>query len=186
MRRNCISASGTLRSLVRSASEAKKMDAQLVAVRAAAPVLDAGDLVYAEQLVLWATRRWLARRLDWWRVEEEYFFACGCARARRALDGLDRLLAILHAGARRTVHLHRLACRRISADEQALLTLIAAYQSGRTSQALALLEHLLPEAAARQARGPAAALATALGESGRILPLRAPALAEAAASRTIH
>jgi hypothetical protein len=159
------------------------MEAQLGTGRAGAPVLEAGSLVYAEQLVLWAARRWLAGRLDWWRVEEEFFFACGCVRARRAVDALDRLLAILDAAARRPVCLHRLACRHISGDEQALLTLVAAYQAGRTSQALALLEWLLPEAAARQARGPAAALAAALKESGRILPTRIPA---GGASHTLH
>jgi hypothetical protein len=168
------------------------MEARLGGIRVDAPALNAGNLVYAEQLVLWAAGRGVAGRRDWRRVEEEYFFACGCARSRRALDGLERLLATLHAGARRTVYLHRLACPRISADEHALLTLIAAYQAGRTSHALALLEWLLPEAAARQARGPAAALATALKESGRLLPMRtavgiaaAPARPETAA-RTVH
>ena len=134
--------------------------------------LDASALGYGEQLVLWASRRWFADRLGWDKVEQEFAIALGCARGRLALDALDELLRATSSAARRTAFLHRLDCRRISADEHALLTVVAALQAGQRGHATALLEWLLHEDAVHAATSPAATLAAALEESGIVLPLR--------------
>ena len=135
--------------------------------------MQVSDLIYPEQLVIWAARRWLGGKRGWERVQEEFALSLGCARARLALHGLESLLRLIENGARRTVFLHRLDCARVSADEEALLTLLGAIQARRFGQALALLDHLLPASEAAEARSHAELLAGALAESGRVLRPRA-------------
>jgi hypothetical protein len=140
--------------------------------------LDVRQLLYGEQLVLWAARHWLADAGVWPRVREEFALACGCARAPRALDGLERLLRALNTGGGaprdgRTVWLHRLSSPRVSGDELALLRALASYQAGEPHAGRILLEWLLPASAvAADAGSAAAALAAALRESGHLLPRR--------------
>jgi hypothetical protein len=135
-------------------------------------MLQIGDLTYGEQLVLWAARRWLADRRGWVRVGEEFALALGCARARKALDALEEILLTLHGGARRTVYLHRLDCCKVSADEHAVLSALAALQGGRETRAHALLEWLLPRCAVPGAAAAAMRLSEALADSGHVLPTR--------------
>jgi hypothetical protein len=135
-------------------------------------MLRTGDLTYGEQLMLWAARRWLANPGDWTRVGEEFALALGCARARAALAALEAILRTLHGGARRTIFLHRRDCCRVSADEHALLSVVAALQGGRVTRARALLEWLLPPAAVRAILPEATCLSEALAAAGHVLPNR--------------
>jgi hypothetical protein len=135
-------------------------------------MLQIGDLTYGEQLVLWAARRWLTDRADWARVAEEFALALGCARARAALDALEEILLTLHGGARRTIFLHRLDCCRVSADEHAVLSALAALQDGRAPRAAALLHWLLPTCAVPGAAAAALRVAEALAAAGYLFPTR--------------
>jgi hypothetical protein len=135
-------------------------------------MLRIGDLTYGEQLILWATRRWLADRACWARVGEEFALALGCSRARAALDALEEILLALHRGARRTIFLHRLDCGRLSSDEHAVLSALAALQEGRPTRARALFEWLLPSCAVPGAVAAASRLAGALAAGGHLLPTR--------------
>jgi hypothetical protein len=156
-------------------------------------MLQIGDLTYGEQLVLWAARHWLADRASWARVGEEFALALGCVRARPALDALEEILLTLHGGARRTIFLHRLDCCRVSSDEHAVLSALAALQHGRGTRARALLHWLLPPCAVPGAAAAASRLAQALAAAGHLLPTRSLAGAtricgreEAAAGAVVH
>jgi hypothetical protein len=140
-------------------------------------MLQIGQLGYGEQLVLWAARRWLADPASWTRVGEEFALALGCARARQALDALEDILLTLHRGARRTVFLHRLDCCRVSGDEHALLSALAALQAGCPGRAEALLRWLLPSCAVPGAAAAACRLAEALAAAGHLIPTRSAASA---------
>lgn len=135
-------------------------------------MLRISDLAYGEQLVLWAARRWLADRSGWPRVAEEFALALGCTRARAALGALEQILEALHGGARRTVYLHRLDCCRVSGDEHALLSALAALQAGSSARARAFLEWLLPPPLAADVVAPASHLAEALARAGLLIPAR--------------
>jgi hypothetical protein len=135
-------------------------------------MLQIGDLTYGEQLVLWAMRRWLTDRAGWARVAEEFALALGCAQARPALSSLEEILLALHGGARRTIFLHRLDCCRVSADEHAVLSTLAALQNGRPARARALLQWLLPLCSVPAAAAAASRLAEALAAAGHLLPTR--------------
>lgn len=135
-------------------------------------MLRISDLAYGEQLVLWAARRWLADRSGWPRVAEEFALALGCIRARAALGALEEILEALHGGASRTVYLHRLDCCRVSGDEHALLSALAALQAGTPGRARAFLEWLLPPPAAADVAGAALRLAETLARAGLLIPAR--------------
>jgi hypothetical protein len=135
-------------------------------------MLQVSDLVYGEQLVVWASRRWLAQRRGWDRVAEEFALSLGCGRARVALDALEQVLNIVNQCARGPVYLHRLECCRVSADEQALLGAVAALQAADPITASTTLEMILPPTAARMALGATETLAGALGAAGCVLPRR--------------
>ena len=182
-------------SILAIANESQMIASDLAAAPAApdgGALLNVRQLMYGEQLILWAARHWLAGSGGWPRVREEFALACGCARASRALDGLERLLHALNgsgsgdggaaaAGDRgRTVWLHRLASHRVSGDELALLRALACYQAGEPHAGRIFLEWLLPPRTAADDAGKAAAtLAAALRESGHLLPRRRTALAAA-------
>jgi hypothetical protein len=136
--------------------------------------MQVSDLLYPEQLVIWAARRWLNGKEGWDRVQEEFALSLGCARARLALRGLEGLLQMLCRNARRTVYLHRLDCPRVSEDEQALLTLLAAVQTRRPGQALAVLDRFFSGDDEGAARPLVDLLAAALADAGRPLPSRPP------------
>src|SRR5689334_17619994 len=129
-------------------------------------MLQIGQLSYGERLVLWAARRWLADPASWTRVSEEFALALGCRRARHALDALEKILLTLNGGAPRTIFLHRLDCCRVSADEHAVLSTLAALQAGHPARAEALLWWLLPPCAVPGALAAASCLAETLAAAG--------------------
>lgn len=92
------------------------------------------------------------------------------------------LLAALDAGARRKIRLAPCGAREMSADERALVFLIAAVQNGRGHEAQMRAEWLARPAHRRQLAGAAARLADALADIGIYLP--APETAPAAIAGT--
>lgn len=106
--------------------------------------LTVAELAFSEQLVLWAVRHWRAQRTDWCKVEVEFARACGPAPARIALDALGEMLAMLEAGACRSLSCHALCCAGVSPDEQAVLALLAAGQADDGTGARRVAQSMLP------------------------------------------
>jgi hypothetical protein len=96
-----------------------------------------GDLTEPERLVVGCFRRWLAggtqREMLWRLLAHE--LAPG--EARTALRGLEAMIRVLTAHARRNITYHQPCCPCIGPDEVGLLTLVTAVQ--RDQPALARL-----------------------------------------------
>lgn len=86
------------------------------------------DLDQGEQLLVWASRRWLARQNQWPAVEMEYALSLGQKTGLSALAALERLLGLLRHYAKRTLFLNRSSSGQLSSDEVRLLSLLALAQ----------------------------------------------------------
>lgn len=104
----------------------------------------ADSLDAPERLLVGSVRRWLKASADWPIIADQFRLAFGDNECLYALNGLKGLLETLATGARRTLYFHQPCCGHVSADEQSLLTLIAALQHGRHGHAHAILRWLLP------------------------------------------
>jgi hypothetical protein len=109
------------------------------------------DLRFAGQLALWSLRQGLALLKgdgDTRHLIEEAF---AVAEVPRALAPLEAFLRIVAAGALRPVELRAPLVGALGHDEAVILRALAACQAGEPGLARAVLEALLPAAAARAA-----------------------------------
>jgi len=127
------------------------------------------DLNYTERLVLHALRQWVQNRALWSEVVLEFNRACGPRAATRLCDALDELFCDLGINARRHLRLYPPLCCQISQDELCVLNLIAAQQAGASRHAAAILDWLVPEAAARRIGQCTREIARELFETGYTL-----------------
>ena len=187
----------------------------LVPRRPAAPGMTIPRLTFAEQLVLWSTRRLAtaghgaaateteasARRHDVRaRVGGELSVALcpigGPAAGVEAAEALERTLDIFGCAGVRSLQLNPMCCRFVSNDERLFLSFLASCQEGDHRHAASLLSWFLPPAAVRTAAADGAAFARALLEAGFRLPQRlmltesagfpTSLSADAAAPHTLH
>jgi len=131
-----------------------------------------GDLTEPEQLVLHCFRRWLAggtQREMLWR-----FFAhdLHAAEARAALGGLEAMIRVLTAHARRNIAYHQPCCPCIGPDEVGLLTLVTAAQRAQPELARLIGGTFVRRDGIEVLLAAAEMFASALKRGARELPLR--------------
>lgn len=128
----------------------------------------------AELFVVWSLRHARARPWDSCALAEAHLRAFGLAEVERALAGFAALRGALAMHARRRLSLNGCACGAVSADERAVLTLVAAAQADAQAHADALAAWLCRPAGQPPLIEAARAYAAALARRGLLLPLRRP------------
>ena len=88
------------------------------------------DFSYPERLLVGVLRLRLAGEAPWRTGVGQITRTFGVGEGERVVTALDRLFQSLDQGARRDFMVYPPACDRVSADERALLTALAAYQHG--------------------------------------------------------
>lgn len=136
------------------------------------------NLAFAEILVIWALRRFTSCRQPLEArsavIAPEFSRAFGLSRLEDALAAFTAMAESLLAAARLPQAFSAVEDDRINATEEALLSVLAAFQQGEAAQARALSEWcLLPTGRQRFLAG-AESLAASLGEAGQMIPYEAP------------
>ncbi len=136
------------------------------------------DLAFAEVLVIWALRRFSNCRQPLEArsavIAPEFSRAFGLASLEDTLSAFTALAESLIAAARLPQALSVVEDDRINATEEAVLSVLAAFQQGEAGQARALGEWcLLPAGRARFLDG-AERLAQSLRTAGQLIPYEAP------------
>jgi hypothetical protein len=134
--------------------------------------LSVASLAFPEQLVVWALRQWTTSRDSWPCVEREFRRVCRGAAGMVAARALAESVGLIAARSRRQVHCHSLACRQVSADEAAILALIAASQACDRTTAEAQARELMPDSLVPVLLESIAILGAALAAADRSLPPR--------------
>lgn len=136
------------------------------------------NLAFSEILVIWALRRFCNCRQPLEGrsalIAPEFSRALGLARLEDALAAFTAVAESLIAAARLPQALSVIEDDRINATEEALLSVLAAFQQGETAQALALSEWCLLPAGRRRFVEGAGRLAQSLREAGQMIPYQAP------------
>lgn len=128
----------------------------------------------SEQFVLWSLRHARARPWDSCTIAEAHFRAFGIAEVEEALAAFAALRDALARHGRRRLSLNGCACGQLSADERAVLNLLAASQAGAQAHARALAAWLCQPSGQTLLVDAARAYVGALGRRGLVLPLRQP------------
>ncbi|GAB4360589.1 MAG: hypothetical protein Kow00114_14410 [Kiloniellaceae bacterium] len=136
------------------------------------------NLAFAEILVIWALRRYtncrLGREARTAIIAPEFSRALGLARLEESLAAFARLADSLATAARLPQALSVVEDDRVNASEEAVLSVLAAFQHGEVAQAEALGEWcLLPAGRAAFLAG-ARQLAASLSEAGHVIPYELP------------
>lgn len=130
------------------------------------------QLSFPEQLIVWAIRQWANGRENWLCVEREFRRACHGASGVIAARALGDLVGLLAASARRPLHCMPLERTEVSADEAAIVALIAASQANDRFAAEDAARDLMPACMAKVLLESVAVLGAALAAAGRELPPR--------------
>ena len=126
----------------------------------------AHGLERADKLILWAMRVWVVGARERICVDEVLRGSFSRARAPGALAVPDNMMAVIAAGAARTVDVGRVCSDRVSVDERCVLDVIALYQAGDTLETPLMLRSFLTPAAAESVAALIARLAAVLSEAG--------------------
>ncbi len=145
--------------------------------------LSVASLAFSEQLVVWALRQWTTSRESWPCVEREFRRVCRGAAGVIAAQAMAETVGLIAARSHRQVECHSLACRRVSADEAGILTLIAASQIYDRHTAEARARELVPDRLVPVLPESIAVLGAALAAADRSLP---PRYAMPGSGTTIH
>jgi hypothetical protein len=130
-----------------------------------------GQLGPGEQFVLWALRQRLRDGEAASPVLTHGFrLAFGLALLELALADFERLFRALHEHCRRDLGLFPLRCACVSADEQAMIALVAAAQAGEGPWLEALAARLVEPDATAALRDGTLPFALALCRAGLTLP----------------
>ncbi len=136
------------------------------------------NLAFPEVLVIWALRRYTnCRQPQEARsaiIAPEFSRALGLAQLEETLAAFSAVADSLMAAARLPQALSLIEDDRINATEEALLSVLAAFQQGETAQARALSEWCLLPAGRRRFVEGAEGLARSLRAAGQLLPYQAP------------
>jgi hypothetical protein len=143
------------------------------ALRVATPaVADAGDLAYAERMLIWATRRVACGRGDLRIVEAEFLDACGEHDGPTAWIAFRSLLVLLAVYGRRPFVLGPPSWPGLTPDETSLLQVFAAAQAGDGARLASHLAWLVRHAPGADPGRLARVVAEALQGGGHPLRLR--------------
>ena len=118
-------------------TEASLTDGQTKSLPRRASRRQVGQLSSAEQLLLWSLRIWAAEGFASRMLQQEYFLRFGLIEVDAALQALDRVLETLARHGRRVPAIHCTACDRVGLDEEAVMALVAALQTGDRTYAAA-------------------------------------------------
>ncbi len=143
--------------------------------------VDLRQLSFAGQLLVWSTRKWVARDGEWRRVETEFEAPFGPVAGRALAAALNELYSVMNASALRPLVVGPTQCGRLWQDEGLIVSLVELEQARQSGWAMTLLERVLPEAAARQAIAHVAHIACLLEDAGYLVAIDGQ---EAATSHT--
>ncbi|MEO3430937.1 hypothetical protein AAFN88_18935 [Pelagibius sp. CAU 1746] len=136
------------------------------------------NLAFPEVLVIWALRRYANSRQPAETrsavVAPEFSRALGLARLEETLAAFSALAESLMAAARLPQALSVIEDDRVNPTEEALLSVLAAFQQGETAQARALGEWCLLPPGRRRFIDGAERLAQSLRAAGQMIPYQAP------------
>ena len=105
----------------------------------------------AEKLIVWAMRVWVVGARERIGVDEVLRGSFARAGVPQGLAVLDNMMAVIAAGAARTIDISCVCDDRVSADERRILDVIALFQSGDTLETPLLLRSFLTPSAAASA-----------------------------------
>lgn len=136
------------------------------------------NLAFAEVLVIWALRRFTGSRRPLETrsavIASEFSRAFGLAQLEETLAAFTGVAESLITAARLPQALSAVEDDRVNATEEALLSVLAAFQQGETAQARALGEWCLLPAGRRRFLQGAERLAQSLSGAGQMIPYEAP------------
>jgi len=122
-----------------------------------------------ERFVVWAARVWIDAHcrgaIPCPRLQNMFRHM----RLQNSLGPFYALFSLIVSEATRELDVRCPECRKLGADEKALLTLFAALQQGALSVAEIILEDWLPSAVAARAAYPARLVANGLADGGLLL-----------------
>ncbi|MDJ0949740.1 MAG: hypothetical protein QNJ94_12550 [Alphaproteobacteria bacterium] len=124
------------------------------------------SLTCGQQIIIWASRCWLAGDKTWARAERDLRHAFGEPAGRVFGQALGSFLNILHTAATRQIGMRRPCCGRVAPDEILIARILANCHGEDAMPARALLEDLLPRTAARVAADYGVAAMEALSACG--------------------
>lgn len=133
---------------------------------------DTEHMGHVEGLVLLAMRRWVAGRVGWEITENDFRRTFGTTDGPVALLTITQLLIRFCLYGRRPLRFGIIGLPWISADEMALLQLVAVAQSENDLELALRLEWIFPSGACDDAPPLLRRLAAILEEHGHGLPLR--------------
>jgi hypothetical protein len=129
-------------------------------------------LTLPEQLLVWGVRQWSAGRDNWPGVERAFRRVCRGAAGAIAAGALAETVGMLAVSARRPVVCRLIACRLVSLDEQAILSLVAASQANDRYHAETQARDLMPACMVPVLLESVAILGAALAAAQHDLPPR--------------
>ncbi len=139
------------------------------------PQTDACDIALLsrpERFLLWTMRAWVVGITEKIPVEDQIQDAFNRVGAPDATGQLFALMWILSHGASRMLNVDCVCAPRVSADERALLDILALVQCGRSFEALVMLRSMVSRETAVAAADSAAEIMRALAAAGFALPVR--------------
>ena len=122
-----------------------------------------------DRILLWAIRAWMMRIVSGIPIEERIQNVFAKLGASAAADQLYELVWLIGHRATRTIDLDCVCQTTVSADEHALLDIIALAQEGRSFETMMLLRGMLGPMDALAAAEGAARVAATLTQAGRFL-----------------
>jgi len=147
--------------------------------------LSVADLSTGEQLLLWAIRTRLEGRDRLGKVQEAFALAAH-PHPGSVFACFEPWFLVLSSHARRDLLLHRAPCPCVSADELAMVQLVATQQAGAPARSAELARDLVEPGMVDALLETAGTLAAALGRLGLVLPQRRTLLRPSPASAQLH
>ncbi|MGM0560236.1 MAG: hypothetical protein ACQETX_04105 [Pseudomonadota bacterium] len=128
------------------------------------------DLPFAGQFLIWLLRGWVEECRNSGPGHPKLEDGAQAAGLSDAISDLERFMRTIAVSAPGIVVIERPNCRDLSVDERTLLSALANLQAGRLQYFEALLSNIVPPAAVRIARMPAAQLVGRFRREGLVLP----------------
>lgn len=147
------------------------------------------DLSFPEAFVLWALRRVLRGAGGREALVPTFRRAFGGERFETAIEAFCALCGCVERGSRQALRINPLPDENLTGQEESLIAILSALQSGEADRARLLTEWQIGPEARRHFTAPAARFATLLRKAGKRLPSRpatAPACRRAGRVREEH
>ncbi|WP_022727424.1 hypothetical protein [Fodinicurvata sediminis] len=128
------------------------------------------DLPFAGQFLIWFLRSWVDDQRHPGHASVNLKDGAQAAGLSDATRDLDRFMRTLAASAPGVIVIEHPDCRQLSNDEKLLLAALSSLQAGRIHDFEDLLASVIPPAAVRIARMPAAQFVGRFQREGLVLP----------------